>query len=430
MTLYNHDAERMVLCAMMIDRATVDRLAGTLTSEDFERQFHRDVYADILRLYRSGAECDICAVNAAFTSRGQKKAADIADITSATHTAANVDYYVGLVKDCAVKRATLGIVEEARFRLEMANEKGADISGDVERKIGAVNLGHCGADYHHVSHHLLDTAQDLDHAVETFGRVKGVEAPFDGLEDILDFRDGEYIILAARPSIGKTAMMLTMIETIAINRKIPTGVFSVEMSARQLNLRLVSQRCGYSGWALSKGMYRSTTDKAKISMAMMEIGDSPLFVDETSGIRLSELKMKARRMVKVDGCKVLFVDYVGLINAEQPKIPRHEQIAEISRTIKGLCKELDVPIVMLSQLTRDTEGKKPTLNSLAETRSLEQDADAVLFIHRERTEDVPPEKRAEIDTELIVAKNRNGPTGVCPLVYKPRLTKFFDGGAK
>lgn len=426
--LYNHDAERMVLCAMMIDRATVDRLAGTVTASDFERQFNRDVFEEILRLYRSGAECDICAVNIALSSRGIKRAAEIADITSATYTAANVDTYVDILKDCAVKRATLGIVENARSRLERMDEKGSDISGDVEREIAAVNLGHCGADYKHISHHLMYTAQDLDKAVETFGAVQGVAAPFSGLEDILDFRDGEYIILAARPSIGKTAMMLTMVETITVNRKIPTGLFSVEMSARQLNIRLVSQRCGFSGWALSKGMYRSTRDKNKISVAMVEMGESPLFVDETSGIRLSELKMKSRRMVKVDGCKILFIDYVGLINAEQPKIPRHEQIAEISRTIKGLCKELDVPIVLLSQLTRDTEGKKPTLNSLAETRSLEQDADVVLFIHRERTEDVEPEKQNEIDTELIVAKNRNGPTGICPLVYKPRLTKFFDRG--
>jgi replicative DNA helicase len=415
----------------MIDRAVIERLAGTISEDDFERKFHRDVFADIMRLYRSGAECDICAVNASFTARGEHKAADIADITSATYTSANVDYYVGIVKDCAVRRATLNIALTAKERIMNMNEKGADVSADIERQISEVNLGHFGTEYKHVSRFLLEVGEDLDRAVETNGKVRGVEAPFKGLEDITDFRDGEYIILAARPSIGKTAMMLTMAETIAINRKIPTGIFSIEMSARQLNLRLVSQMCCYSWWAMSKGMYRSANDKAKITHSMIEIGESPIYIDETSGIRLSELKMKARRMVKVNKCKILFVDYVALINAEQPKIPRHEQIAEISRTVKSLCKELDVPIVLLSQLTRDTEGKKPTLNSLAETRSLEQDADVVMFIHRERTEDVDPNRRQEIDSELIVAKNRNGPTGVCKLIYKPRLTKFYDvEGAK
>jgi replicative DNA helicase len=148
-------------------------------------------------------------------------------------------------------------------------------------------------------------------------------------------------------------------------------------------------------------------------------------------LKLSDMKAKVRRMVKVDGCKIIMVDYISLIDAEQPRIPRHEQIAEISRSTKALAKELDIPIIMLSQLTRDSEGKTPTLASLAETRSLEQDADVIMFLHRPRagTEETG-ERPTVIPTDLIVAKNRNGPIGTAKLIFIPNITKFRDATEK
>jgi replicative DNA helicase len=220
---------------------------------------------------------------------------------------------------------------------------------------------------------------------------------------------------------------LNIVEDIAIRRAIPCGMLSLEMSAKQLQIRLLASMTRLNSWAIAGGLYKDKATMDRMHVALSEIGQAPMFIDETSSLKLSDMKAKVRRMVKVDGCKIVMVDYISLIDAEQPRIPRHEQIAEISRSTKALAKELDIPIIMLSQLTRDSEGKTPTLASLAETRSLEQDADVIMFLHRPRagTEETG-ERPTVIPTDLIVAKNRNGPIGTAKLIFIPNITKFRD----
>jgi replicative DNA helicase len=432
MNLYDVESERAILAAMMIDSSVIERLMTEIGEEYFTREVHRKIFSEIVGLHRSRQPSDLKAVHTLFSSRDDGPTAmEAVEIHGSIPTAANVDYYSNIVKDFALRRLVLSISSDAAARVKRVDETGTAIAVDVEKQISAVNLRSCGSEYKKAVQYLGDVCTELDWAIETYGKIRGVDAPFPSLDDVTGFRNGEYIIIAARPSQGKTAMALNMVEEIAVRRKVTTGMFSVEMSAKQLNFRMVCTLAGFSTYGVSQGLYRSTRDKERLSVALQVVSQAPLYIDETSSLKLSELKTKARRMVRVDGCKIIFVDYIGLIDAEQPKIPRHEQIAEISRNIKTLAKELDIPIVVLSQLTRDTEGKRPTLNSLAETRSLEQDADVVAFIHRERLEDMEKEQREEcerdgIPTELIVAKNRNGPTGIAQLVFHPRLTKFTD----
>lgn len=421
---FDHESEAMILSAMMQSSPTIERLMTTLNAGDFERSFHADIFADIVRLHKSGMLADLVAVGGELKKSGKVELVpELAEISGLTNCVANVDYYVGIVKDLSVKRAALRIIADAKDSLNDTTKKGVDITGEIEKQIAKVNLGSCGTDYKHVSNYMPDVCTELDRTIATMGAIKGVEAPFEGLKDLMGFRDGEYSIIAARPSIGKTALALNLIEDIAIKRKIACGFFSVEMSARMLNFRMISSIGGLNSNLLMKGMYRAKHDKERIERVLFEIAESPIYIDDTSGLKLSELKTKARRMVRVDKCKIIFIDYIGLLDAEEPKLPRHEQIALCSRTIKSLAKELDIPIVALSQVLRDTEGKRPNLSSLAETRSLEQDADLVMFLHRERADDPTQDN---IPTELIVAKQRNGPTGICNLIYKPRLTKFVD----
>lgn len=431
MTFYSEEAERVLCCMLMIDGALVDRISTLLSDDDLYFSLHKSIFQTVKQLYYDGIGVDLSSVCAAFNKRGEGKSIpEIADINGVTFTSANAEYYVKNIKDLALKRQTAKVASEALQRLELHTDSATDIASDLERDISSANLGMCGQEYRHVSTYMMDALNDIEQFIETSGKVKGVDAPFAGLGEITDFRDGEYIIIAARASMGKTACALNMIEEIAVRRKIPTGMFSIEMTAKQLNLRMISSLCGFSSWMISKGMYRQKRDLDKIGIAAKDIADSPLFVDESSSMKLSELKTKLRRMVKVDGCKIIFIDYIGLINAELPRLPRHEQIAEISRAIKSMAKELNVPIVVLSQLTRDFEGKRPTLNSLAETRSLEQDADLIIFIHRQRIEDMSDDEKrqfsAQIPSELIIAKNRNGPTGTAKMVYVPNITKFLD----
>lgn len=432
MNLYDHESERAILAAMMMDSAAIEKIAVDVKEEYFTRESHREIYTEVLSLHRSGKPHDMKAVYTLFSAKGKPDTAmEAVEINGSIPSSANVGYYVGIVKDFALRRFVLAISQEAKERVGRFDESGAEIAGDIESKMSSVTLTASGTEYKKAVQYLGDVCNELDWSIETYGKIRGVDAPFPSLNDITGFRNGEYIIIAARPSQGKTAMALNMVEALAVRKKIPTGIFSVEMSAKQLNFRMVCTMAGFSTYGVSCGVYRGTRDKERLALALHEVADSPLYIDETSSIKLSELKMKARRMVKVDGCKVIFVDYIGLVDAEQPKIPRHEQIAEVSRNIKALAKELDIPIVVLSQLVRDTEGKRPTLNSLAETRSLEQDADVVAFIHRERLEDMSQDERSKyekdgIPTELIVAKDRNGPTGVANLIFHPRLTKFVD----
>jgi len=428
---YNEEAERILCCMVMIDPALIERIATVIQDDDLYFTLHRSILHTVKELHRKGTGVDLLSVCAAFKARGEvEMVPKVAEINGVASSSANADFYVKEIKDSSLKRKTARVIENARIRLESMSEEAASISGDLERDISAANLGMCGTDYKRAGEYMLDTVSDIERFIRTQGKVKGVEAPFSGLSDITDFRDGEYIIIAARASMGKTALALSMVEEIAIVRKIPTGIFSIEMTAKQLNLRLVSSVSGLSAWMISKGMYKGESQMDRLMYAAQTIADSPIFVDESSSIKISELKTKLRRMVKVDGCRIIFIDYIGLINAELPKLPRHEQISDISRTIKAMAKELDIPIVVMSQLTRDFEGKRPTLNSLAETRSLEQDSDVVIFIHRQRIEDMSDEEKtkysARIPSELIVAKNRNGPTGVAHMLYLPNITKFVD----
>jgi replicative DNA helicase len=432
MNLYDHEAERSILASMMLDSSVIEKLMTEIDSSFFTRELHRKIFTEIVGLHRGNKPSDMKAVYTLLSAKGDDEGAmEAVNIHSSIVSSANVDYYVGVVKDYALRRSVLAISSDAQARVKRMDETGTDIAGDMEKQISEVTFKACSNEYKKAVQYLGDVCNELDWAMDTVGKIRGVDAPYKSLNDITGFRNGEYIIIAARPSQGKTAMALNMIEKIAVKQKIPTGLFSVEMSAKQLNFRLVCTLSNFSTYGVSSGLYRSSKDKERLGLSLHEVAESPLYIDETSSLKLSDLKTKARRMVRVDGCKIIFIDYIGLINAEQPKIPRHEQIAEISRNIKALAKELDIPIVVLSQLTRETEGKRPTLNSLAETRSLEQDADVIMFIHRNRIEDVDETIRLEynsngIPTELIVAKNRNGPTGICDLVFKPRITKFYE----
>ena len=234
------------------------------------------------------------------------------------------------------------------------------------------------------------------------------------------FQPSEMIILGARPSIGKTAMALSMIQHIAIQKKIPSAFFSLEMSDVQVMQRLFVQESRISSEKLRTG-FLSHNDFQALQDAAGKIYDSPLYIVDTPNMKLLDLRSVARRLKSQNDIKIIFIDYITLIGSENTQIPRHEQVAEISRSLKSLARELDIPIVVLSQVARSTEGKAPTLAELRESGSIEQDADVVMFLHRERS---PENKGDTIPTELIVAKQRNGPVGSVDITFIPHFTKF------
>ena len=241
------------------------------------------------------------------------------------------------------------------------------------------------------------------------------------------FQDSELIIIGARPSMGKTAMALSMIQNIAIKEKIPAALFSLEMSDKQIMQRLLAAQGRIPSQKIRTGLL-TMQELQRMQDAAGVIYDAPLYIVDTPNMKLLDLRALARRMKIQCGIKIIFIDYITLIKSENTLVPRHEQIAEISRSLKSLARELNIPVVALSQVRRDAEGQEPTLADLRESGSIEQDADVVMFIHRERqknqNQENAPKEIMGIPTKLIVAKQRNGPIGDVEVVFLPSFTRF------
>jgi replicative DNA helicase len=419
---FNEEAERIVLCMLMLNNSEIDRISGRLKDSDFYYTFHKNIYLDILGLHKKNSSADIKSIANEFKKRGDEdKIAGLAEISNTVGSSANIDYYITEIKDKSIKRELFKIATNINTDLKDASKLGVDILDEAQKIVSETAVGACGSDYKHVRAWSLEVVERIEHSIRTNGAVVGVQSCFKGLQEMVDYRKDEYIVLGARPSLGKTSFMLEEVCDIAVNRNIPTGLFSIEMSSVQLNLRMLSSMTGLNSWMISKGMYKTGKQTDVMFEALSRISSSPLYIDDTGTLKTNDLVTKARRMKYVNNVEIIFIDYFGLIDNSNSKIPRWEQMSEVSRTIKGLCKELHIPIVVLSQVVRDKEGKKPTLSDLRETGSIEQDSDVVMFLHRDREE-----YKEEIQTSLIVAKNRNGPIGFCDLIYKPKITKFID----
>jgi replicative DNA helicase len=241
------------------------------------------------------------------------------------------------------------------------------------------------------------------------------------------FQNSEFIVIGARPSVGKTAIALTMAKHIAIDQGVSTGFFTLEMSDKALMQRLISLETSIPSQHLRTGLLKNS-DISRMIDAAGRIYEAPLYIADMPGMKLLDLRSLARRMKSDKDVKIIFIDYLTLITSENPDMPRHEQIAEISRSLKALARELDIPIVVLSQVKRDAEGKRPNLSDIRESGSVEQDADLVMFLHRdrdtERKADEKTDNSQNIVTELIIAKQRNGPVGTVEVMFVPSFTRF------
>jgi replicative DNA helicase len=251
-----------------------------------------------------------------------------------------------------------------------------------------------------------------------------------GLSDLDALTNGlqksEFIVIGARPSVGKTALALTMAAHASINLKIPVAFFSLEMSESAIMLRLIASEARIPADRIRTGRIK-TTDYDGLMEAASRIYEAPLYIVDLPNMKLLELRTMARRLVLERGVKIIFIDYLTLVTHENSDLPRWEQIAAISRSLKALARELDIPIVALSQLKREAEGKQPTLADLRESGSIEQDADLIIFLHRDREISKTYETQSDqIETDIIVAKQRNGPTGKAPAWFKSSYAKFVN----
>lgn len=340
-------------------------------------------------------------------------------------TSANVEYYAKIVKDSSIRRSLLKIAAELTSQSHDESIDSRELIEEAERKIFDITDNQQTGSYRGANEIINETIAAIEKLYHTKNSYTGIPSGFPDLDNMTSgFQRAEFIVIGARPSVGKTAFALSMAANMSIKKSVPIGFFTLEMSAQALMQRLVSSEARINSRNLRTGFLKPS-DFYNLTEAAGRIYEAPLFIDDTPNIKLLDLRAQARRMRSKEGVEALFIDYIGLIEPENKgNVPRHEQVAEISRSLKSLARELDIPIISLSQVGRQSEGKAPTLADLRESGSIEQDADVVMFLHRERESGKDGEQQTSVKTELIVAKQRNGPVGTIEIAFIPHYTKF------
>jgi replicative DNA helicase len=426
---HSAEAEESVLGALLLDRDAIIAVAEFLSASDFYDDRHRMIYEACLELYEERVPIDVLTI----AERLKKKKAlkDIgssgylAELANKVPTAAHVEHYGRIVKDAATKRALMSaasnIVDLSFDESLAANE----LLDQAESKIFSLTQSHLLGAFIPVKDALAQSFDRLDELHKKGEGLRGIPTGFKDLDDALaGMQASNLLILAARPGVGKTALVLNIAQNIAVIHKIPVGFFSLEMSKEELVDRLLVSQADIDAWKLKTGKL-DEDDFTKLSNAMGELAEAPLYIDDTPALSILEMRTKARRLQVETGLEVLVVDYLQLARSRQLE-NRVQEVSEISQGLKNLARELKIPVLAVSQLSRAVEQRgtrKPQLADLRESGSIEQDADVVMFIWREEEDNME-------NVTLDIAKHRNGPLKSIPLFFKGDRIKFFGREVK
>lgn len=426
---HSPEAETATLGAIMLDTDSLGRVLSFLKADDFYRSANGTIYRTVLDLWERAEPIDLITVTDALKGENNLDrvggASYVSSLTSAVPTSANIEYYARIVSETSMRRRILKAASEIIADAYTDGLPAREIVEEAERRIFEITEGQHTGGFKQAREIVKQTVEAIEKLYRTRDDYTGIPSGFPALDKMLSgFQNSEFVVIGARPSVGKTALALTMAANISVQRQIPTGFFSLEMSDMAIMQRLIASEARISSQKIRTGMLRPA-DFKNIADAAGAIYEAPLLISDTPGMRLLELRAQARRMKSQFDVRIIFVDYISLINNDHADLPRHEQIAEISRSLKALARELEIPVVALSQVTRDVEGKRPTLSSIRESGSIEQDADVVIFLHRNRGESAEdPDHANNVETELIVAKQRNGPVGTVRIAFVPKYTRF------
>ena len=428
------DAEESILGALLIDGEVMLEIADSLKPGDFYKPANAKVYSAIQKLYEQSLPIDILTVSEELERRGQIEEiggrAALADLCDRTPTAVHAKQYAKIVERKSMLR---GLIGAAGRIASIGYEDPSDISEAIDRaesELFAVSERRAVSGFTQVGKLVGDAYDQLDRMHQNRGQLMGLRTGFTAIDTITQgLQNSDFIVLAARPSVGKTSLALNIAENVALREKKSVGVFSLEMSKEQLVLRLLSSVTKINSFNLRSGQV-SGVDFDKIANALGTLSDAKMFIDDTVNISVMELRTKARRLKMEQGLDLLIVDYLQLMQPGQQSRDgnRVQEVSDISRGLKALARELGIPVVALSQLSRQTESREkgePRLSDLRESGAIEQDADVVIFLYREaeRSDD------AAVTGETInfnVAKHRNGPTGSGQLWFRKEETRFVS----
>ena len=429
------EMEKFVLGAMLLkDGEIIPTITSILSSEDFYRPDHRIIFNTILGLYQKKIIPSILSLMEELRKAGEIEKIGleyVLGIVEAAHTTAYAEHYAEIIKEKSTLRNLIRAGEEIIQEATAAQNPLNDILDHAERKIFSVTSKSESSEFEPLTPILQRAFDKIRHALDDPQGMTGVNTKFSDLNKITSgFQKSDLILLAARPSMGKTALALNMAMNAALENNI-VAIFSLEMSKEQLGHRLLSSYSGINSQKLSTGSF-DNNEFSELSETLKYLSDKQLFIDDTAGISVLELRSKARRIKNEHGLDFIVIDYLQLMQGTPRKgsdYNRQQEISEISRSLKALARELKVPILALSQLSRSVElraDKRPMLSDLRESGSLEQDADMVMFLYREEYYDKETEQSNT--AELVIAKNRNGPTTTINLQFNKECMRFGDLG--
>jgi len=429
----NIEAEQSVLGGILIENGAIHKVMEVLTPDDFYREAHQKIYNSLLDLSERDEPADLITVTNELRKKDQIDsiggASYVASLIDTIPTAANIGYYARIVKEKSILRK---LIETATDIVTQGYEDREDVEGlldEAERAIFQIAENRVRPSFYPIREIVKSSFKTLEKLYEKKELVTGIPSGFKDLDLMTaGFQPSDLIIVAGRPSMGKTALCLNIAQYAAIEKKVPVAIFSLEMSKEQLVLRMLCSEARVEGTRIRTG-FLSESDWPKLTLAAGNLSDAPIFIDDTAALTILELRAKARRLKGEHGLGMLVVDYLQLMRGRTMIENRQQEISEISRSLKALAKELNLPVIAVSQLSRRSESredKRPQMSDLRESGAIEQDADLILFIYRDevynRSEENPNRGKAEV----IIGKQRNGPIGRIELAFLDKFTMFKD----
>ncbi|WP_339060776.1 replicative DNA helicase [Tepidibacillus marianensis] len=427
----NIEAEQAVLGAVLLNKDALILVSEIVSSEDFYRASHQKIFQSMLDLSESGQPVDLITLTSDLQTKKLLEEVGgvsyLTDLANAVPTAANVEYYAKIVEEKGVLRRLIRAATEIASTSYIENDDVQDILGDAEKRILEISQKKYSNGFISIKDVLMETIDRIEFLQQSKGEVTGIPSGFNDLDKMTSgFQKSDLIIIAARPSVGKTAFALNVAQNVASRAKEPVAIFSLEMSASQLVQRMISAEGNLDAHKLRTGQMEDE-DWQKLTMAMTTLSEAPIYIDDSPAITVYDIRAKLRRLKAERGLGLVVIDYLQLIHGRSKSDNRQQEISEISRQLKRIARELEVPVIALSQLSRAVEqrqDKRPMLSDIRESGSIEQDADIVAFLYRDDYYNPETEKPNII--EIIIAKQRNGPVGKVELVFLKNFNKFVN----
>ncbi|GAB4071978.1 replicative DNA helicase [Barrientosiimonas marina] len=429
---HNIEAEQAVLGAIFLEPSALSSAAERLLPEDFYRAAHQRIFETMLNLMDKGEPIDVVTVTSSLTNASKLDevggVAYLSDLAGSVPTAANIVYYSQIVEEKAILRRLIRTATDIVSSGFSSDSNVEDVLNEAEKNILEVSGRKNTESFKVIKDVLIDVYDNIEQLHHHDGDVTGVPTGYRDLDQITSgFQRNDLIIIAARPSVGKTAFALNVAQNVAINTEENVAIFSLEMGADQLVSRMLCAEGNIDAQRLRTGRLEAD-DWSKLTMAMGSLSNAGIYIDDSPGIHVGEIRSKCRRLKQENGLGMIVIDYLQLIQGSgNSRENRQQEVSEISRSLKALARELNVPLIALSQLSRGVESrqdKRPMMSDLRESGSIEQDADIVGFLYRDDYYDEESEKQNII--EIIISKQRNGPVGNVELAFVKEYSKFVD----